>query len=99
MWKEDLVKYFENLKDAIDDIPPENILNYNETNISDDPGTEKMIFERGTKYPGRILNYTKGATSIMFAGTAAGELLPEYVAYKATNMWNAWTRDGPQRTI
>ena len=34
----------------------------------------------------------------MFAGTAVGELLPVYVVYKVTNMWNTWTRDGPQHT-
>ena len=32
----------------------------------------------------------------MFAGTAAVELLSVNIVYKATNMWNMWTRDGPQ---
>ena len=43
--KEELVKYFENLKD---DIAPENILNYNEAKLSDHPETEKLTFKRGT---------------------------------------------------
>ena len=40
------------------------------------------------------MNYTKGSTSIMFCGTATGELLPVYVVYKAINMWNTWTLGG-----
>ena len=42
------------------------------------------------------MNYTKGSTSIMFSGTASGELLPVYVVYKAINMWNTWTLGGPK---
>ena len=45
MQKEELVKYFENLKD---DVAPENILNYNKTKLSDHPETEKLTFKRGT---------------------------------------------------
>ncbi len=48
------------------------------------------------KYPECIMNYTKGSTSIMFCGTATGELLPVYVVYKAINMWNTWTVGGPK---
>ena len=55
--------------------PANNILNYDETNLSDDPGAEKLIFKCGKKYPEHIMNYSKGNTSIMFSGTAAGELL------------------------
>ena len=69
--KEEFVNYFENLKDGIDGIPPQNILNYDERNLSDNLGTEKLIFKGGTKYLEQILYHTKGATSIMFALTAA----------------------------
>ena len=31
----------------------------------------------------------------MLAGTAAGELLHAYVVYKAENLWNTWTENGP----
>ena len=50
MQKEEFVNYFENLKDGIDGIPPQNILNYDERNLSDNLGTEKLIFKGGTKY-------------------------------------------------
>ena len=97
MKKDDFVQYFENLKKALEDVPPTNILNFDETNLSDDPGNEKLIFKRGVKYPERIQNYTKGSTSVMFCGTATGDLLEPYVVYKATNMWNSWTTGGPPR--
>ena len=90
-------QYFANLKAVVEDVPPSNLLNYDETNLSDDPGSEKLIFKHGKKYPERIMNYTKGNTSIMFSGTADGELLPVYVVYKAHHMWKSWTRGGPKR--
>ena len=96
--KEDFIDFFENLRESLKDIPASHILNYDETNLADDPGLEKLIFKRGVKYPERIMNYTKGATSIMFAGTADGELLAQYVVYKAANMWNSWTKGGPLKT-
>ena len=88
-------KYFENLSDTIKDIPPSHILNYDETNLTDDPGRKKVIMKRGTKYPERIMNSTKSATFMMYAGCADGHLLPPYIVYKATNMYNTWTIGGP----
>ena len=96
--QEDFEKYFDNLKHVVQDVPAENILNYDETNLSDDPGQEKLIFKRGKKYPERIQNYSKGSISIMFAGTAAGKLLPSYVVYKSVHLWSSWTTGGPHRT-
>ena len=44
--------YFDNLEVVIEDgITAEHIYNYDETNLSDDPGTKKCIFQRGVKYP------------------------------------------------
>ena len=71
-------KYFENLTKTIKDVPPSNILNFDETNLTDDPGRKKVIMKRGTKYPERIMNSIKSATSIMYAGCADGHILPPY---------------------
>ena len=59
-------------------------------------GQEKLIFKRGKKYLGRVMNYSKGSTRVIFCGTANGELLPVYVVYKAVHMWNTWTTGGPK---
>lgn len=49
--REDINEYFNNLEHSLNNIPPSNILNYDETNLSDDPGTIKVISKRGCKYP------------------------------------------------
>ena len=49
--KQSIDTYFSNLEVSLKDIPPENIVNYDETNLTDDPGRRQAIFRRGTKYP------------------------------------------------
>jgi len=96
--RETVTKYFNNLADSVKDVVPANIINYDETNLADDPGRKKVILRRGTKYPERIMNQSKSATSVMYAGTADGTMLPPYVVYKATNMYDTWTTGGPSGT-
>ncbi len=90
-------QYFESVAKELEGVPPSNVINYDETNLSDDPGRKKVITKRGCKYPERIMNHSKSCTSLMFAGTADGVVLPWYVVYKATNLYNTWTENGPKR--
>ncbi|CAB3225831.1 unnamed protein product [Arctia plantaginis] len=92
-------EYFQELEESLKEIDPKNIVNYDETNLSDDPGRKKVIVKRGTKYPERVLNQSRSSISIMMAGTAAGELLPPYVIYKANNIYDTWTTGGPKGII
>jgi hypothetical protein len=92
---ETIEEYFANLSNELSGVPPENVWNYDETNLTDDPGSRKIITKRGCKYPERMINSTKTATSLMFCGNAAGEVIPPYVVYKAESMWNTWTEHGP----
>uniref|UniRef100_H3B163 DDE-1 domain-containing protein n=1 Tax=Latimeria chalumnae TaxID=7897 RepID=H3B163_LATCH len=100
----DIVKqFFQNMKETLQNedstpIPPQNIYNFDETNLSDDPETKKCVFKRGIKFPERIRNSTKAAISIMFCGSATGEMLPAYVIYKAEHIWSTWTEGGPKYT-
>ena len=55
---------------------PELIYNYGETNLSDNLGKKKYLMKRGTKYPEWVMNNSKACTSLMFFGSASGELLP-----------------------
>jgi len=95
-------EYFSNLKETLDNggepIKKENIFNHDETNLSDNPGTKKCIYKRGVKYPERIKDSTKSAISVMFCGSASGDMLPAYVVYKAENLWSTWTEGGPKGT-
>lgn len=61
------------------DIIPNNIINYDETNLTDDPGRKKIITKRGTKYPEWVTNSSKSSVSVMIAATADGDLLPSYL--------------------
>lgn len=92
-------EYCSNLKTTLEGVPPQNIWNYDETNLTDDPGSKKVICRRGSKYPERIITTSKSATSIMICGNAMGELLPPYVVYKATCMWNSWAEGGPTGAV
>nr|XP_034838359.1 uncharacterized protein LOC117994536 [Maniola hyperantus] len=91
----EFTNYFSNLEGTLINVPPQNILNYDETNLSDNPGSTKCIFKRKIKYPERILNHSKGNISIMFAASADGSLLPLYTVYKSEHLWSAWCVGGP----
>jgi hypothetical protein len=40
-------------------IPPENMFNYDETNLRDNPGAQKAIFRRGCKFAEQVGEHTK----------------------------------------
>ena len=67
---EEIEKYVKNLKEILKDLPPSHITNYDETNITDEPGKSKYVFKRDVKYPEHIMNSAKSATSIMFPANA-----------------------------
>lgn len=96
--REVITEYFKLLEKELKDVPPQNILNYDETNLSDDPGRKKVIVRRGCKYPERIMNSSKSSTSIMFSAAGDGTILPTYVVYKAVHLYDSWTKNGPKYT-
>ena len=51
--------YFDNLEEWIKDIPPETIFNYDETNITDDPGAKLVITRRGKNRIKRKIQHSK----------------------------------------
>lgn len=50
------------------------------------------IYRRGVKYPEKIMDHSKGATTIA-CGSADGVLLPTYVIY--FHLYNTWREGGP----
>jgi hypothetical protein len=96
---EEINTYFDNLVATLKnedgtDIEHNCIFNYDETNLTDDPAVKKCVFKRGIKYPERIRDGTKASTSLMFCGSAAGDVIPPYVVYIADHIWNTWTEGG-----
>ncbi|KAK5637724.1 hypothetical protein RI129_000098 [Pyrocoelia pectoralis] len=47
-------EYFRNLEESLRDVPPDNLVNYDETNFVDDPGNVKVLVRRSCKYPVRV---------------------------------------------
>ncbi|XP_063232409.1 uncharacterized protein LOC134536584 [Bacillus rossius redtenbacheri] len=91
-------KYFDELEKELMNVPPSHIINFDETNLSDDPGKRKLIFRRGCKYPERVLNSSKASISVMFAASGDGKILPPYVVYRAQHLYDSWRVGGPQNS-
>ncbi|XP_041985244.1 uncharacterized protein LOC121737649 isoform X2 [Aricia agestis] len=89
-------QYFDELGLSLDGVPLCNLVNYDETNLSEDPGRRKIICKRGAKYPERMMNHGKGYISLMLAAAADGTLLPPYVVYKSQHLYDTWTTGGPE---
>ena len=88
-------EYFGNLESVIEGIPLDCVFNYDETNLSHDPGWKKCLMKWGTKYSERIPNNSKSCTSLMFCGSGTGQILPIYVIYKALNIYKSWIERRP----
>ena len=79
--------FFNRFEKVAAGVPRENQFNYNETNLRDDPGVKKAIFQRGVKYTEQVRDSKKTSVSIMFCGSAAGQILPPYGVYKGANVY------------
>lgn len=89
-----LNEYFDELGKTLNGVKPEHIINYDETNITDDPGRKKVIVRRGSRHPERVIDSTKSSTSVMFSCAADGTLLPPYIVYKAEHLYSTWVENG-----
>ena len=88
--KEEVLQYFENLKESLKGVEPGNIYNFDETNFTDDPKRSKCLVRRGIRRHEKVESHSKTAFSVMFCGNATGEHMPPMVVYKAKNMYEGW---------
>ena len=91
-------EFFDSLAVTLKDVPAGNILNYDETNLTDDPGKKRVVTRRGCRYPERVINSSKSGVSLMFGCFADGATIPIYVVYKSKHMWDSWVSGGPVGT-
>lgn len=84
--EQSIKKYHENLTKQLNRVPASNIWNYAELCLVNNPGAEKCILKRGTRYPEKITNHTTNGVSIMFCCNAEGEILPPYCVYNSSNV-------------
>lgn len=96
--REDILNFFTNINEALNDADDFNIYNYDETNVTDDPGAKKVVVPRNTKRVERVQNHSRTSISIMVCGNAKGDLLPPMVVYKSGNLYENWTEGGPPGT-
>ena len=89
----DFIRNFQKSSEGVD---PANMFNYDETCMRDDPGAKKSIFKKGAKYCEKVSNSSKSSTSVMFCGSAAGEMVPPMIVYKAANVYTSWQERGPK---
>ena len=89
------MKFFENAKEKLENMQPEKIFNFDETNLTDDPGAKKVVVLRGTKRVERVMEHSKVAISLMFCISASDDILPPFVVYKAENLYGYWCNGGP----
>ncbi|XP_072931036.1 uncharacterized protein [Epargyreus clarus] len=90
--------YFKRMEVALANIEPCNILHYDETNFSEHLEHKTTLTKRKAKYPERMKKPSYALTSVMLAGTGAGELLPPYVVHQAKHLYDTWTDNGPPGT-
>ncbi|KAG5878366.1 hypothetical protein JTB14_008726 [Gonioctena quinquepunctata] len=90
--RETLGEFYDNLENTLRGLPSSNIFNYDESNLSDDPGKKRGIYRRGVKYPEKVMNHSKSCTTIMVCGT----LLPPYVIYRSVHLYDSWRENGPR---
>ena len=70
-------EFFEELQETVQGVslPCSNILNDDETNLSDDPGKKCVIVRRGRRHVENVREHSKTSISIIWCGSAAGSLL------------------------
>ncbi|VEN42278.1 unnamed protein product, partial [Callosobruchus maculatus] len=97
--REVILDYFTELSVSLEHVDPAMIINYDETNMTDDPKRQNVIVRRGCRHPQRIVDSTKSSVSVMFSATATGHLLPPYIVYRSEHLYNTWTENGPKGAV
>ena len=66
---------------------------------TDDPGAKKCFVRRSTRRVEMVREHSKTSISVMWCGSASGDMQPPMVVYKALNLYDGWTTGGPQGTV
>ena len=60
--REQVKEFVENYTRVAADIPPSNVFNYDETNLTEDPGAKKALYRPGVKYAEKVSNHSKSCS-------------------------------------
>lgn len=83
--------YFNELHTSVDGVPPANIINYDESNLTDDPGRQRVIVRRCQAY---IQNPRIIALGHVLCSGRCNFFAP-YIGYRAKNVYSEWVMNGP----
>ena len=73
-------QFFDNYESNLEGVSKERVCNFDETNFTNDPGTNRVICKRGLKRLERKMDFSMSSTSVMLAGFADDTVLPPMVA-------------------
>lgn len=76
---------------------PSRVFNCDETGLTTNPVHDKVYVRKGSKdaYM-KAPNSGKTMFSVLFCVSATGVYLPPFTVYKSKNLYDAWTKGGPQ---
>jgi transposase len=57
--REDVTEFFNHFSKSVEGVAPENLINFDESAIKDDPGTSRVICKKGQKYVETVQNTSK----------------------------------------
>ena len=94
-------EFFDQLNETLQGVPPQNLFNFDETNMTDDPSRKKCVVRRGLHRVEKKAAHSHQAFSVMFCGNAAGNYLAPMVVYKviSENLYSSWKLGGPPDTV
>ena len=91
-----LNEYFDNLSTSLKDVPPQNILNYDESGFTDDPGRNKVVVRKKSKHAERVIDFSKSNTSVMFCVSGLAKPCPRISFIKRTISGAPGLKEGHQ---
>lgn len=96
---QDVHDFFDRYETVVANIPPQNLWNYDETNMRDNPGAQQAIFQKGVKYAEQVRDHSKSSISMMFCYNALGGSVPPFFLYKGQNVYPSWCTGGPKGSV
>jgi hypothetical protein len=81
---EDVNSFFDRFENSIGNIPPQNLWNYDETNMRDNPGAQKAIFQKGVKYAEQVRDHSKSSISLTYCYNGVGDSIPPFSSTRVT---------------
>lgn len=78
----DVTRLFNNVSAALKESTGAHMYKYDETCVTDDPGSKKVIVPRKSKRVEQVRNFSKNSSIIMICANANRDLLPSMVVSK-----------------